>query len=581
MMKKIPFKSKVLVLIIAIITFSVLTSYFSVNYYVSSYISTNDSSNIQSKLTLLKNKIISDINNDLKLAENLNFSLVRIKPTMAATGYSKIVKVAHGLVFDENGSIDDQEIAQKYIKQLEIAGEEIAISDIVYKDDLPMINITIPRDKNTGDIFFVSLNSIKQTLEESVVKGSYIELMDSAGNVLFSNKQEGDLTPIPSTFDVGGKQWQLNGYIDKGNIQANTNRLNGSITIALLIAAAILIPLSILLINIAFKPIVSLRKVITDLANGSGDLTHRLAVETKDDLGEIAGGINRFIENLQKMMLDISASSQDISSQISLLEGQTDSNHKLLSTHSSEMEMAITSVNEMSSTAHYVSESASTAARQTEQTNTEAEQSKIIVQQAVEDVTALVEEVEQTSHTVYVMAQDTEQIAGVLKVIGDIADQTNLLALNAAIEAARAGEFGRGFAVVADEVRALASRTRQSTSEITDMLAKLKTGSEAVVTSMASTKNNCQKTAQTTSNVMSSLNLMTGSVNEISDVSAQIATSAEQQSAVTEEMNRNMSAIQEVIYTLNANGTETLSTTHLLTSSNQKLVAIVSKFKLK
>lgn len=580
-MKKTPFKSKILALIVALITFSVLTSYFSVNHYISSYISTNDSSNIQSKLTLLKNKIISDINNDIKLAKNLNFSLVRIKPTMESTGYFKIVKVAHGLVFDENGSVDNTEEAEKYIKQLVLAGEEIVISDIVYKDDLPMINITIPRERNTGDIFFVTLNNIKQTLEESVVKGSYIELIDSAGHVLFSNKQEGDLTPIPSTFDVGGKQWQLNGYIDKGSIQENTNRLNGSITIALLIAAAILIPLSILLINIAFKPIVSLRKVITDLANGSGDLTHRLAVETKDDLGEIAAGINRFIENLQNMMLDISTSSQDISNQISLLQGQTDSNHKLLTTHSSEMEMAITSVNEMSSTAHYVSESASTAARQTEQTNSEAEQSKVIVQQAVEDVSALVEEVEHTANTVHVMAEDTEQIAGVLKVIGDIADQTNLLALNAAIEAARAGEFGRGFAVVADEVRALASRTRQSTSEITDMLAKLKMGSEAVVTSMASTKNNCQKTAQTTSNVMNSLNLMTGSVNEISDVSAQIATSAEQQSAVTEEMNRNMSAIQEVIYTLNTNGTETLSTTHLLTGSNQKLVAIVSKFKLK
>ena len=580
-MKKIPFKSKILALIVALITFSVLTSYFSVNHYISSYISTNDSSNIQSKLTLLKNKIISDINNDIKLAKNLNFSLVRIKPTMESTGYFKIVKVAHGLVFDEDGSIDNTEEAEKYIKQLVLAGEEIVISDIVYIDDLPMINITIPRERNTGDIFYVTLNNIKQTLEESVVKGSYIELIDSAGHVLFSNKQEGDLTPIPSTFDVGGKKWQLNGYIDKGSIQENTNRLNGSITIALLIAAAILIPLSILLINIAFKPIVSLRKVITDLANGSGDLTHRLAVETKDDLGEIAAGINRFIENLQNMMLDISTSSQDISSQISLLQGQTDSNHKLLTTHSSEMEMAITSVNEMSSTAHYVSESASTAARQTEQTNSEAEQSKVIVQQAVEDVSALVEEVEHTANTVHVMAEDTEQIAGVLKVIGDIADQTNLLALNAAIEAARAGEFGRGFAVVADEVRALASRTRQSTSEITDMLAKLKMGSEAVVTSMASTKNNCQKTAQTTSNVMNSLNLMTGSVNEISDVSAQIATSAEQQSAVTEEMNRNMSAIQEVIYTLNTNGTETLSTTHLLTGSNQKLVAIVSKFKLK
>ncbi len=579
-MKNISFKAKVLALVVAIISISVLTSYLSVNYYISSYISENDTTNIRSQLSLVRNKLVSDIDNNVKLAKSSNFSIMEVRNTLEATGFSRIVKISYDLVFDENGGIDDKGEVAKYLDQLKQANGQVVISDIFFKDDTPMLNIVVPRKGDGGDIFFLDLSSIQQTLEASSVEGSYIELSDSATNVLYSNKQDGDLIPVPSSFDVGGKQWQLNGYIDKGYIQSNTDRLNGAITIALLIAAAIIIPLSIVLINIAFRPIVSLREVITDLANGSGDLTHRLNVETKDDLGKIADGINKFIENLQHMMLEVSSSSKQISDEISLLEGQADSNQNLLKAHSAEMEMAVTSITEMSSTADSVAESAATAAKQTQATNSEAEQSKVVVQQAVDNVTALVDEVEHTSETILSMTRDTEQIAVVLDVIGEIAEQTNLLALNAAIEAARAGEQGRGFAVVADEVRALAGRTRQSTSEISEMLAKLRVGSEAVVTSMESTKTSCQQTAETTSHVMNSLDLMSDSVVEINDLAAQIATSAEEQSSVTEEINRNMTAIQGMIETLNTNGNETARSTHQLTGTNGQLVGIVDKFKL-
>lgn len=579
-MKKISFKLKVLTMVVTIIAVTVLTSFLSVNYYISHYISESDSRNIQAQLELVRDKLIGDINNNVKLAQSSNFSIMEIKETIESTGFKNIIKFSYALVFDKNGGIDDEAIVKKYIAQIQAANSSTVISDIYFEDGVPQIMITVATSSDNGNIFVVDLSSTKELLAQSSVEGSYVELKDAAGNILFSNKINGDLIPIENTFEVGGNQWTLTGYIDKAFIQKNTDSLNGSITIALLIASALIIPLSILATNIAFKPIVTLRDVINDLANGSGDLTHRLKVETQDDLGKIADGINKFIENLQKMMLEVSTSSQKISEEISLLEGQADSSQNLLKAHSAEMEMAVTSINEMSSTAESVAESAATAAKQTQSTNSEAEQSKQIVQQAVDSVTALVDEVEHTSKTILSMNENTVQIGAVLNVIGDIAEQTNLLALNAAIEAARAGEHGRGFAVVADEVRALAARTRQSTTEINQMLEKLSAGSDAVVSSMNSTKQSCQQTAETTSLVMNSLDIMTGSVAEINDLAAQIATSAEEQSSVTEEINRNMTAIQGMIETLNSNGNQTARSTHQLTDSNQQLVKIVKRFKL-
>jgi methyl-accepting chemotaxis protein len=334
-------------------------------------------------------------------------------------------------------------------------------------------------------------------------------------------------------------------------------------------------------LNQLYRPILALKSTVVDLAHGNADLTQRLAVTSNDDLGQIAEAVNRFVINLQDMMLEISQSTDHISSGIEQLRSQTEHNNTVLVDHASETDQVVVAVTEMSSTADSVAQNAAQSATFTQQSADEAHKSKAVVEGAVHGVADLVNEVEAMALNIQTMNEDTHKISTVLSVIGEIADQTNLLALNAAIEAARAGEQGRGFAVVADEVRTLAARTQQSTSEINEMLSRLRNGADTVVRAMDITKASCQQTAATTASVNDNLDSMTTSVMQINDLGIQIATAAEEQSSVTEEINRNMTMIQGMVNQLTDNGQKTMDSTRELASSNEQLVAIVGQFKLK
>ncbi|RTR32191.1 methyl-accepting chemotaxis protein [Shewanella atlantica] len=338
--------------------------------------------------------------------------------------------------------------------------------------------------------------------------------------------------------------------------------------------------ISVWVVSRIIKELVILKDRIDTLSTGEADLTSRLDIHSHDEVGDISQSVNNFIGYLQSMMLDISQATVQITDDILQLNAQSERNNVALNTHSSETELAVTAITEMSSTADTVAQSAVQTASNTQSANEEAMAAKEIVSDASSSVMALVNEVDEASTRIHTMNTNTQQIVSVLGVIGGIADQTNLLALNAAIEAARAGEQGRGFAVVADEVRTLAARTQDSTAEIDTILSRLTQDAASAVEVMDATKRSCQEAAEKTSRVTESLDIMSDSVVLINDLSSQIATASEEQSSVTEEINRNMCTIQATVQELSQNGVEAAESTQNLAAANEQLTALVSKFKL-
>ncbi|ENM5773141.1 methyl-accepting chemotaxis protein [Vibrio mimicus] len=577
-MTQLSFKNKIIALIIAIISLTITTSYFSVNHFISRYIQNADSHNIAHNIDLMQRKLENELNSKLALAQSLNFSMMDIGETKASSGFDKIIKIVNGYAFDDTGNMSEED-AQQYVSLAENHGDAVVVSPVTLNEGQPTITFSVKRFDDSVDFFVFNLSAFSQMMIDYATEGSFAELMAN-GSVIFTNKQGENLTPIIRPINFAGQDWQLIGYIDLAAIQANTDQLNWRITLALLVCTSVIIVASVVMLHVSFKPLSRLNALVADLSQGNGDLTQRLAVESNDEIGHISHSINLFIEKLQQMFIEVADSSKGIDHAVMHLSNQARSNLNTLNQHTQETEQAITAIEEMSASASAIAQSADDAALLTERTNRYADESKQTVSGAVNSVNGLVTQVSSMAETITRMSEDTKQITTVLQVIGAIAEQTNLLALNAAIEAARAGEQGRGFAVVADEVRALASRTQQSTSQINDMLATLKTTTENVVKEMDSTRIHCEETAERTNHVMDSLNVVTDSVVEINNLNTLIATSAMEQRQVTQEVSKNMAAIQEMVRELNNNAAQVTSVSDELQNTSHGLGDVVGRFRV-
>ena len=380
---------------------------------------------------------------------------------------------------------------------------------------------------------------------------------------------------------IEGTPWFLAAALPTAKLEERSDEMLGTLAFLQIPMVIVLLALMLVAISQLMKRLTVLKINIDSLSAGDADLTKRIDIKGEDEVDQVGRSVNGFIGYLQKMMIDVSDATTQIQSEIAQLKQLSRSTNEALSRHASETDQAVTAINEMSSTAESVAQSASDTATFTQTANHNAVSSKLVVADASTSVRSLVSEVESATAKVQAMQADAQRINDVLGVIGDIAGQTNLLALNAAIEAARAGEQGRGFAVVADEVRALAARTQQSTSEINETLQRLKDAVGSAVQAMEQTKASCQATADKTAQVTVGLDEMTSSVVHINDLSTQIATAAEEQSAVAEEINRNMVAVRHVVDELVESGVSVDRSTESLLGTNARLTALVNRFRVR
>ncbi|TBR44882.1 methyl-accepting chemotaxis protein [Marinomonas agarivorans] len=493
----------------------------------------------------------------------------------------------------EEDDFNDQSIkfAASYIKSQIVSIQETVndyfdqtqSSDLVDLKNLMRSNVQGTKDKlgqlNDGSIVEI-ISEVEFHLldEEGVINGFMMYLVAQEEAKRFASSIADVTKNINQSLStiLGSAAELRQEALKEANGAATFSQVLSSIVVLVSIVIAFLV--ATIVSRSIRNPLSKIMKVLGGLAQG--DFTLRANIKSKDEFGELSNWVNDLAAKLESVIVDIRATSDKVSG--SAKEGvEVAGKSKDVMSSQADMTSSVASaMTEMAATVHQVAHSAETTLQQVQSVGAKASENRTQMDSNIVTIESLVKDIENAAEVVHELDNYSQDIGTILEVIQNIADQTNLLALNAAIEAARAGEQGRGFAVVADEVRTLATKTHSSTEEIQNVITQLQQSVKQTVVSMDTSKKRAYESVSQSQGVGSSLQEMQKAVGEIRDLSTQIATAAEEQSAVAQEISANVHDIASMSENASNMADQTASESEGLADLAERQRLLLSQFKV-
>ena len=368
--------------------------------------------------------------------------------------------------------------------------------------------------------------------------------------------------------------------LEQQTVTSRTRSILASVFVVTLILLLVTAAAGIWTANGIVRPLRVLKSNLDDIAAGDGDLTHRLVVTSRDELGDLATSFNLFVDKIHAMVRQIAQMTTDLAGLVEQATQQTQRSEVAMQRQREETDQVATAIHEMSAAAQEVALSAQRAAEAASETDQQGQAARKVVGTSITGMSSLVDDIRLSGTSLDSLQQDVRSIVSVLDVIRSIAEQTNLLALNAAIEAARAGDAGRGFAVVADEVRALAHRTQQSTQEIEQMISGIQQGTDLAVSSMQQSNTRARSTLDIAKSAGMALEEIASAFTLINERNLVIASASEQQAAVAREVDRNLMNIRDLAHQTSTGANQTSAASHELSRLAVDLNSMVARFSV-
>ncbi len=375
--------------------------------------------------------------------------------------------------------------------------------------------------------------------------------------------------------------WKVTLGVDESQAFSVVRDLTFTAVIMLAVSLAIAFGiLAFLVSRVITRPIGRISAELGQIAEGDGDLTVFLDYKGADEIADLASAFNSFVAKIREAVSRVSETTVKLTAAAQALAAVTGQSGEGVARQQSDIDQVATAMTEMTATIQEVARTAASAAQSTQHATEAGDNGKALVRQTIDSIGKLANDMERAADVIQRLETSSEDIGSILDVIRGVAEQTNLLALNAAIEAARAGEHGRGFAVVAEEVRTLAKRTQDATQEIQDMIARLQTGAHDAVSVLETERGEAKYSVEEAKKAGAALGEITEVIGQLNDMNTQIASSAEEQTLVSEEINRNIIAINGVATQTAQGATNMAQSAGDLANLAANLESVVQQFKV-